>query len=220
MIPQALVIVGVLGAALPAHLAPSALGARPTTAAQQPPTQKPVKTLPPANAAFTEFKAELDKYLTLRAVVESTLPKLDATKDPKKIAERAALLAAGIATARKGVKPGQIFTPAVTAEFRRILAADAAKRTTKEKANIMAEVPAKPPVINGQYPTDSPTGPAALASFPPNLLMVLPELPDTVEYRFLSQSLVLRDTSANLIIDYLPASAPGRGGRGAGGGAQ
>jgi hypothetical protein len=217
MIPHALVIVGVLGTALPAAPVP---GERPTTAAQRPPTQKPVKTLPPANAAFTEFKAALDKYLTLRAAVESTLPKLDATKDPKKIAERAALLAAGIATARKDVKQGQIFTPVVAAEFRRILAADAAKRTTKEKANIMAEVPAKPPVINGQYPTDSPTGPTALASFPPNLLLVLPELPDTVEYRFLSQSLVLRDTSANLIIDYLPAVAPARGGGQGGGGAR
>ena len=223
MVPQALVIVGVLGTAIPASVAPSALADRQATTTQKPPatqkpaSQKPVKTLAPANAAFAEFKEQLDLYLALRARVEGSVPKLDATKDPKKIAERAALLAAGIAAERKDAKQGQIFTPAVTAEFRKILAADTAKRSSTEKANIMAEVPAKPPVVNGQYPTDSATGPAALASFPTNLLLVLPELPETVEYRFLSKSLVLRDASANLIIDYLPSVAPGAGREGRGG---
>lgn len=183
--------------------------------------QKPtVKTLAPANAAFTEFHDNLQRYLDLRAAVEGSLPKLTATKDPQKIAERAALLAAGIQAARKNAKPGDLFTPKVAAEFRRILAADAAARTPTDRANIMAEVPEKPPVVNALYPTDSPRGPAALASFPPKLLAVLPELPDTVEYRYLGQSLVLRDASANLIIDYLPSVAPGRGregGRGGGG---
>lgn len=176
--------------------------------------QPQVKTLPPANAAFTEFKENLQRYLDTRAGVEGSLPKLTGTKDPQKIAERASLLAAGIQASRKNAKPGDIFTPKVAAEFRRILTADAAARTPADRANIMAEVPAKSPVINGLYPTDSATGPTALASFPPKLLAVLPELPESVEYRFLGQALVLRDASANLIIDYLAGVAPAQSGRG------
>ena len=174
----------------------------------------PGATLAPPHEASNEFQDRLKEYLALRAKVEAGLPKLTETKDPKKIAERSALLADGIQQARKDATQGAVFTPKVSAEFRKILAADAASRSAKEKANIMDEVPAKAPAINALYPTDSPTGPAALASFPPKLLAVLPELPETIEYRFLGQSLVLRDVASNVIVDYLPAVAPGRNGGG------
>ena len=174
----------------------------------------PGSTLAPANATFKEFHDQLQQYLVLRAKVENSLPKLTETKDPKKIAERAAALAAGLQDARKGAKQGDIFTPLVTVEFRRILKDDAAARTKTEKTDIMAEVPVKAPAVNALYPTDSPQGPAALPSVPPNLLAVLPELPDTVEYRFLGNALVLRDASANLIIDFLPSVTQGRSGLG------
>lgn len=212
---RVLVPAAALGVALCGVGAPASIVARQsTTAAGQKPA---VKTLAPANAVFTEFKENLQRYLDLRAGVEASLPKLTGTNDPKKIAERAALLASGIQAARRNAKPGDVFTPPVAVEFRRILAADAATRTPADRANIMAEVPEKPPVVNALYPTDSPSGPAALPSFPPKLLAVLPELPDTVEYRYLGQSLVLRDASANLIIDYLPRVAPGRGRQNGGG---
>ena len=174
----------------------------------------PGSTLAPANATFKEFHDRLAEYLALRDKVEGGLPKLTETKDPKKIAERAAMLAAGLQEARKGSKQGDIFTPTVSVEFRRILKEDAAARSKTEKTDIMAEVPVKPPTVNALYPTDSPQGPAALPSVPPNLLAVLPELPETVEYRFLGNALVLRDASANLIIDFLPSVTQGRAGLG------
>jgi len=197
----------------PAPPAPTpAAPAEPKPVVAQTPT--PGATLAPPHEASTEFHDKLAEYLALRGKVEAGLPKLVETKDPKKIAERSAMIAAGIQTARKGAVQGDIFTPKVAAEFRKILAADAKSRSATEKANIMDEVPAKAPAINALYPTDSPNGPAALASFPPKLLGVLPELPETIEYRFLGQSLVLRDVAANLIVDYLPAVAPGRNGGG------
>jgi hypothetical protein len=193
--------------------------ASPAPAAAEPepkPTAQaaPGATLAPPHEASDEFHKRLAEYLAMRAKVEAGLPKLTETKDPKKIAERSALLAAGIQSARKGAAQGDIFAPKAAAEFRRILTADAASRTTKAKAQIMDEVPAKAPAVNALYPVDSPRGPAALASFPPKLLAVLPELPETVEYRFLGQALVLRDASANLIVDFLPGVAPARSGGG------
>jgi hypothetical protein len=197
---------------------PAAEGAAPAPAPSPEPqvtqaaTMPAAETLPPPNAAFSEFKARIDEYVIIRDTVERSLPQLSLTRDPKQIAERAQLLASGIATARTGAKQGAIFTPVVTTEFKRILAADAASRTAQARADMMAEVPKTDPQVNAPYPTDSPTGPAALASFPPNLLLVLPELPDVVEYRFLGQALVLRDTAANVIVDFLPGVAPARAG--------
>jgi hypothetical protein len=195
--------------------APEAPAAPAATTEPKPLVQStPGATLAPPHEASTEFHDKLAEYLAIRAKVEAGLPKLTETKDPGKIAERSALLAAGIQNARKGAAQGDIFTPKAAAEFRRILAADAASRTTKAKTEIMDEVPAKAPQVNALYPVDSPNGPAALASFPPKLLGVLPELPETVEYRFLGQSLVLRDASANIIVDFLPGVAPARSGGG------
>jgi hypothetical protein len=39
---------------------------------------------------------------------------------------------------------------------------------------------------------------------PPSLLMALPTLPETLEFRFVGRSLILRDTKANLIVDLMP----------------
>jgi len=179
-------------------------------------TPSAASTLAPANSSFTEFKQELDDYLALRKKIESSLPKMTETQDPRKIAERSAALAKGLQQARVGVKQGNVFSPAVAKEFRRILAEDAKARTATDRTNIMDEVPSKMPEANGLYPTDSPQGPTALASFPPGLLKVLPQLPETIEYRFLSHTLVLRDAVANVIVDYLPDVAPAPPGGGLG----
>jgi hypothetical protein len=55
-----------------------------------------------------------------------------------------------------------------------------------------------PPRVNEPYPAMSPLG-----TFPPLLLGALPRLPDDLEYRFMGRHLIMRDTKANLIVDYL-----------------
>jgi len=57
--------------------------------------------------------------------------------------------------------------------------------------------------INQSYPEDVP-----LQSTPPTLLLNLPQLPDGLEYRLLDRELVLRDTQANIIVDYVPNALP------------
>ena len=53
--------------------------------------------------------------------------------------------------------------------------------------------------INQSYPETVP-----LQSTPPTLLLNLPELPKGLEYRILGRELVLRDSDANIVVDYLP----------------
>jgi hypothetical protein len=53
--------------------------------------------------------------------------------------------------------------------------------------------------INGSYPDGKP-----LSTVPPNILAVLPTLPDDIQYRFLGRHLIFFDTRASVILDRIP----------------
>jgi hypothetical protein len=53
--------------------------------------------------------------------------------------------------------------------------------------------------VNGPYPDGEP-----LSTVPPNVLASLPQLPEDLEYRFLGKHMILRDSRANIVIDYIP----------------
>ncbi|HET7746031.1 MAG TPA: hypothetical protein VFM29_01940, partial [Vicinamibacteria bacterium] len=60
-----------------------------------------------------------------------------------------------------------------------------------------------PLTVGGIYPDGAP-----FSSVPPDLLMKLPQLPDQVRYRFVGRALILRDTEANVILDFIPDVVP------------
>ena len=103
-----------------------------------------------------------------------------------------------IRAARANAKPGDIITPDVAANFRRLIKADFEGRTATEKKMMKDEIPPFEPKINQTYPSDHP-----LATFPATLLAVMPTLPEGLEYRFLIDALIIRDIKANIIIDYI-----------------
>jgi hypothetical protein len=45
---------------------------------------------------------------------------------------------------------------------------------------------------------------------PPSLLLKLPQLPNEVRYRFVGRALIVRDTEANVILDYILDAIPDR----------
>jgi hypothetical protein len=162
----------------------------------------------PANAApsaeLTEFFGRLDAYLQVRARAEAKVPELKETSDPAKISAREKALADALRVERAGARQGEIFTDTASAVFRRVIAADFEKRRAAERAAVLEEVPLKvAPRVNDDYPTSLP-----LATVPPSLLGELPTLPDGLEYRFLGRHFILRDTKANLIVDYVPDVVP------------
>jgi hypothetical protein len=57
--------------------------------------------------------------------------------------------------------------------------------------------------VNVTYPEG-----AALATVPPLILNRLPPLPDGIEFRFMGRDLILRDSNANLIVDFIHEAAP------------
>ena len=49
---------------------------------------------------------------------------------------------------------------------------------------------------------------APFSTVPPSLLLKLPPLPEQVRYRFVGRTLILRDTEANVILDYIENAVP------------
>jgi hypothetical protein len=147
--------------------------------------------------ALADFKKRIDHYVDLRKTADGAAPSLNETKDPAKIRMAQQGLAERIRLARNGAKRGDIFTPDVAAKFRRLLRPELKERGTKDLIgdDNPGAVPFK---INGAYPDNEP-----LSTVPPNVLSSLPQLPKDIEYRFIGKHLVLRDSRANLIIDYM-----------------
>jgi hypothetical protein len=119
-------------------------------------------------------------------------------------------LAHAIAAKRAAAKPGDIFRPEVQPLFRQLIAEqlqgpdglDARKTVLEDDAEDEEPVPVVVRV-NAEYPPGAPR-----STVPPSVLLTLPPLPACLHYRFVARDLVLVDTVAQLIVDFLPAAAP------------
>ena len=146
---------------------------------------------------LADFSARVWDYSDLRSELEKGLPPLTVNDDPAEIRRAVRALAKRIRVARAGAKQGDIFTPSISVEFRRALILEVDANTW---AAIMDDNPGEfSNQINGTYPEGKP-----LSTVPPNILAVLPRLPDDIQYRFLGRHLILLDTRANVILDRIP----------------
>ena len=160
------------------------------------------KTNPDAEL-LVDFKKRIDDYMALHNKLEKQAPPLKETKDPAKIKASQETLAMKIREARKDARQGDIFTPEIRQLFRRLMSPEVKGREGREtKAAITEEsheLKAVPMKVNARYPDDAP-----LMTVPPNILAALPKLPEDLEYRFVSRTMILLDTHANLIVDFVP----------------
>jgi hypothetical protein len=153
----------------------------------------------PDAATLADFTARVKAYKDLRAKVDDGTPPFKETAKPGEIEAAEKARAARIRAARVTAKQGDIFTPAIEKKFRTLLKWETTGTDgAKVKKAITDEKPLVPLVVNGEYPKAEP-----LATVPPGVLKTLPELPEGIEYRFVRHHLILRDTQANLIIDFV-----------------
>jgi hypothetical protein len=144
-----------------------------------------------------DFSTRVASYVELRNELEKGLPPLMVTEDPAEIIQAVRALAARIRVARAGAREGDIFSPTVSAKFKRTLLLETDADTM---AAIVDENPGKIDVpINGTYPVRK-----MFSTMPPNILAAMPRLPADLEYRFLGRHLVLVDTRASVIVDRIP----------------
>jgi hypothetical protein len=157
----------------------------------------------PANqiaALQVDFKNRIDHYMETRKEAAKGAPPMKETNDPGKIQVAEASLAARIQTLRATAQPGDIFTPAIQKTIRQLLSPEMKGKEGKDTKEILKDDAPKsvPLKVNTKYPEK-----ATLPTVPSNLLLSLPRLPEELEYRIIGKDLILRDTGADLIVDFM-----------------
>ena len=155
--------------------------------------------------AMKEFQKRVVQFVALHKQMDATLPPLKQTPVAKEITDHQRDLARKIVEARKSAKQGDIFTTEIIAEFHRLIAiAFRGANGTNIRTSLAHSEPFKREVgANTPYPPDAP-----LQTSPPTLLRNLPKLPPELDYRIVGNALILRDVTANLVVDFMPDAIP------------
>ena len=182
---------------------PPATAESPATA---PPTKRVVGPLSEADAqALATMNDRLKAYLDVHEKLEVGLPELPKEATPQQIDAHQREFEKKMRDARKNAKQGEIFTPEAEAVIRRLLAKVFAGPEGKAlMASIMDEQPAGVKLsVNGRYPDTVP-----VSTVPPEILQTLPQLTEDMEYRFIGRHLILLDTHAHVIADFIDNAIP------------
>ena len=148
----------------------------------------------------------LKDYLALHNKLEATLPKLPPTATPIEIDKNQRQFELLMRKTRASAKQGEIFTPEAQPVIKRLMATVFGGPEGAElKKSIMDENPPAGAklVVNGRYPDDVP-----VSTVPPQILQTLPKLTEDLEYRFVGDWLILLDTHAHIIADYIEDALP------------
>ena len=171
-----------------------------------PPTERVVGPLSQADAqALATMNDRLKEYIDLHVKIENSLPKLGKDATPAQIDQNQRAFEAKIRQARATAKPGDIFTPEAAPVIKRLLAEVFEGTEGRQlKSSIMDENPVGITIsVNGRYPDAVP-----LSTVPPQVLQTLPKLSEDMEYRFVGRNLILLDTHAHIIADFIADSIP------------
>ena len=161
-----------------------------------------------------EFSERAAIYSQLSRKAAATLPQLPEKASPEQIAAHQKALAKAIQAGRAGAFQGEILFDGVAPVFLELLRTDLAgakgrdARETIKDGNPRTDKPPTRPgepkpkevalVPNAPYPEGAP-----LSTVPPDLLAKLPKLPEPLEYRFVGGHLILHDSEASLVVDFL-----------------
>jgi hypothetical protein len=180
-----------LALTLALSLIPLMSSIHPHGAQSQPPAANPIGT------AVLGFKERVAGYVKVHNEAESKVPKLAETSDPNQVASREAALGAMIKRLRATAKEGDVFGTDFRTVLEREVRKDFRARSATDRKALIHELPGKTKIaVNMTYPADLP-----LATFPARLLQKLPALPPELEYRIVGRDIVLRDATANVIVD-------------------
>lgn len=174
-------------------------------------------------SVLDKFQHEIEEYMELHQELVHRIPNVDSNATAEQIAAHRDKMAKGIQAERRSAKPGAIFKPRVEAAFRRIIARELA---SPERAQVVKELKQGNPTAENVPNQSDPTREhvetvrvavnvayndhAPFSSMPPTLLLKLPQLPEQVMFRCVGRDLILLDTEANVILDFIRDAVPDR----------
>ena len=151
------------------------------------------------------FDKRAKDYVALHQKLEATLTPLLPEPTPAQVDAHQRALSQLVRQARPRAKVGDIFGPETRALIRRLLARTL---TGPDGAKVLAAINEDNPgplrvQINGRYPAAAPR-----STVPAQVLQMLPRLPEELEYRFLGRRLILLDSHAYIVLDYVSSALP------------
>ena len=152
------------------------------SSAAKPPAKAEVAMSP---AIFKDFQERLTRYVELQRGVEKSTPPQQQTSDPSRIELAQKALGAKVRDLRKDAKQGDIFTPQIAAEFKRLINPELTGEEGGDARAVLADDAPKPGEVPLKINADYPSG-VLLPTVPSTILQALPTLPEDVEYRIVT----------------------------------
>jgi hypothetical protein len=172
-----------------------------TSAAGRPQTPR----VNPDAATINDFMKRVSAYVDLHNKLDGTLQEVPKGSPPEQFIDHQRALGRLIQNARLSAKQGDLCTKEMRSVIRRLLAGifrgpdgRQIKRSILDEDTLGVRLQ-----VNGMY-TDS----VPLSSVPPQVLQVLPPLPEVLEYRFIGERLILLDAHAHIIVDFVEQAFP------------
>jgi hypothetical protein len=180
-----------------------------STPVTAPPTERVVGPLSPADAAaLATMNDRLKEYIDLHNKIKGTLPALPKNSTPEQIDKRQRQFENLMRQARATAKQGDLFTPEARPVIKRLLANVFSGPDGRQLKAAIFDFDDKNPgkialTVNGRYPDTVP-----LSNVPPQVLQTLPKLTADLEYRFIGDNLILLDTDAHIVADFIEDTIP------------
>jgi hypothetical protein len=168
-----------------------------------------------------KFQHEVEEYVELHQELLKRVPNVSASATAAEMDAHRKKMADAIRAERRDAKQGDIFKPRVAAAFVETIRKELAG---PHGAAMLNEIRAGNPRVEGtprqSDPSREDTRNVALAinlaypdgapssSVPSSLLLVLPRLPEQVKYGFIGRALILRETEADLVLDFIRDVVP------------
>lgn len=134
--------------------------------------------------------------------------KMKPTSDVSQLEQQRKQLREAVQQSRPNAQQGDFFTPEAAKVFRRLLASVLnGPASAKIRSSLNHAEPGAPTDfrVNAEFPNKNGE---PIQSVPPTVLKILPALPKGIEYCIAGSVLALRDSRANMVVDFLPNALP------------
>jgi hypothetical protein len=146
--------------------------------------------------AMADVSTRIAAYASLRGELQEDLRAPQVTDDVAKIRHAVRALATKIRASQQRPREGDIFTTRAAEEIRRRLRLIATVDTCRAIEDDNPGRLSRP--VSRDYPEGRP-----LSTTPATVLAILPRLPPDIQYRFIGHDLILLDTRANIVVDWM-----------------
>jgi hypothetical protein len=155
---------------------------------------------------FADFSRKVKAYADKERMLVQD--KMKPTSDVAKLQQQRKQLREAMQQSRANARQGDLFNAEAASAFRKILVdvldgPDGRKiKTSLDHAEPGAPAEFR---VNNEFPNQDGQ---PIQSVPPTVLKSLPTLPKGLEYCIAGKTLALRDSTANIVVDYLPNALP------------